>query len=55
MLVPEGRGNYGPNHKFTEVFLLKKLSFYDISIHFLDFSQVFIDIAEAHARGFAPL
>ena len=34
---------------------LKKLSFSDISIHFSDFSWLFIDIAEAHARGFALL
>ena len=35
--------------------ILKKLSFSRTSIHFLDFSSLFIGIAEAHARGFAPL
>ena len=34
---------------------LKKLSFSGISIHFLDFSWVFIDVAETHAQGFASL
>ena len=33
----------------------EKLSFYTISIHFLYFFRLFIDIAEAHARGFATL
>ena len=47
-------GNYRPNGEFGADFL-KKLSFYAYSIHFLDFSRVFIDIAEVHARGFAPL
>ena len=47
-------GNYRTIHEFGEDFL-KKLSFYTISIHFSDFSSLFIDIAEAHARGFAPL
>ena len=40
--------------KFRADFL-KNLSFYTISIHFLDFLRLFIDIAEAYARGFAPL
>ena len=47
-------GNYKPKHEFGADFL-KKLSFSRISIHFSDFFQVFIDIADVHARGFAPL
>ena len=47
-------GNYGTIHKFGADFL-KKLSFSDISTHFSDFVLFFIDIAEAHAQGFAPL
>ena len=47
-------GNYGTIGEFGADFL-KKLSFYAISIHFLDFYLKIIDIAEAHARGFAPL
>ena len=64
-LLPLPAGNTGPRYLdartttdlFTKrgQFFLKKLSFSDISAHFLDFSQLFIDIAEAHARGFAPL
>ena len=37
-----------------EVFL-KKLRFLSISNYFSDFSELRIDHAEAHARGFAPL
>ena len=54
MLVPGGRGNYGPNHKFAEVFL-KKLSFLCISNQVLDFSGFKHDIADLYARGFASL
>ena len=36
-------------------FFLKKLSFSHISTHFSDFVQIFIDIAEVHARRFARL
>ena len=47
-------GNYRTILEIGGVFL-KKLSFYTISIHFSDFSWIFIHIAEAHAQGFASL
>ena len=48
------RDDYGTIGEFAAEFL-KKLSFSHIRIGFLDFSEFNIDIAEAHARGFAPL
>ena len=39
---------------FEEVFV-KNFDFSAINIHFSEFSQLSIDIAEAHARGFGPL
>ena len=47
-------GNYRTIGEFGADFL-KKLSFSGISTPILDFVGLFIDIAEAHARGFAPL
>ena len=46
--------NYGTIRNFRADFL-KKLSFYTISIHFLDFIHLRMINVDPHAQGFAPL
>ncbi len=62
LLLPEGNTGHRRLEKkqlknYSEIWgsFFEKVEFFWISTHFSDFVLIFIDIAEAHARGFAPL